>query len=39
MYFGVDFHPEPWVYAGTPEEPESRWQREVELMVEIGVNV
>jgi beta-galactosidase len=41
MYFGVDYYPEHWVYplAGTPEAPESRWQRDVELMVEAGVNV
>jgi beta-galactosidase len=41
MYFGVDYYPEHWVYpyAGTPEEPESRWARDVELMVEAGVNV
>ncbi len=41
MYFGVDYHPEHWVYpyAGTPENPEARWQRDIELMVEAGVNV
>ncbi len=41
MYFGVDYHPEHWVYpyAGTAEEPESRWKRDVELMVDAGVNV
>lgn len=41
MYFGVDYHPEHWVfpYAGTAENPEARWQRDVELMVEAGVNV
>lgn len=41
MYFGVDYHPEHWVYpyAGTEEEPESRWKRDVELMVDAGVNV
>jgi beta-galactosidase len=41
MYFGVDYHPEHWVYpyAGTPDEPEARWKRDVELMVEAGVNV
>ncbi len=41
MYFGVDFYPEHWVYplAGTPDAPESRWARDVELMVEAGVNV
>jgi beta-galactosidase len=41
MYFGVDYYPEHWVYpyAGTPEQPEARWQRDVELMVEASVNV
>ena len=40
MYFGVDYHPEHWVYpyAGTPEQPESRWKRDIELMVAAGVN-
>jgi beta-galactosidase len=39
MYFGVDYHPEHWVYpyAGTKEKPESRWERDVELMVNAGV--
>ncbi len=41
MYFGVDYYPEHWVfpYAGTAEQPEARWKRDVELMVEAGVNV
>lgn len=41
MYFGVDYYPEHWVYpfGGTAEEPEGRWKRDVELMVEAGVNV
>jgi beta-galactosidase len=41
MFFGVDYYPEHWVwpYAGTAEEPEARWKRDVELMVEAGVNV
>lgn len=41
MYFGVDYHPEHWVYpyAGTPEEPEARWQRDAHLMVAAGINV
>lgn len=40
MYFGVDYYPEHWVhpYAGLPEDPEARWARDVELMVEAGVN-
>ena len=41
MYFGVDYYPEHWVYPydGSPEHPEARWERDVELMVEAGVNV
>ncbi|MBC8001169.1 MAG: beta-galactosidase [Opitutaceae bacterium] len=41
MYFGVDYHPEHWVYpyAGTPEHPEERWIRDIELMVAAHVNV
>jgi len=41
MYFGVDYHPEHWVYpyAGTAEKPESRWERDAQLMVAAGVNV
>ncbi|HWD18119.1 MAG TPA: beta-galactosidase [Verrucomicrobiae bacterium] len=41
MYFGADYHPEHWVfpYAGTAEEPESRWKRDIELMVGAGINV
>ena len=41
MYFGVDYYPEHWVYpyGGTAEAPESRWERDVELMVQAGVNV
>jgi beta-galactosidase len=41
MYFGVDYHPEHWVYpyAGTPENPEARWERDAQLMVAAGVNV
>ena len=41
MYFGVDYHPEQWVfpYAGTKENPESEWEKDVELMVAAGVNV
>ena len=38
MYFGVDYHPEHWVYpyAGTAELPESRWATDVDLMVDAG---
>ena len=41
MYFGVDYHPEHWVYpfAGTREDPEARWRRDAELMAAAGVNV
>jgi len=41
MYFGVDYYPEHWVYPydGTPEHPEARWERDVELMLDAGVNV
>ena len=41
MYFGTDYHPEHWVYplAGTPEEPESRWEVDAQLMVQAGMNV
>jgi beta-galactosidase len=41
MYFGVDYYPEHWVfpYAGTAEAPESRWEEDVQLMLEAGVNV
>ena len=41
MYFGVDYHPEHWVYpyAGTPENPEERWERDAQLMVAAGINV
>ena len=41
MYFGVDYHPEQWVYpyGGTKQKPESAWERDAELMQKIGVNV
>jgi beta-galactosidase len=41
MYFGVDYHPEQWVYpyGGTAEKPESSWERDAELMVKAGINV
>ncbi len=41
MYFGVDYHPEQWVfpYGGTAETPEAEWQHDVELMVKAGINV
>lgn len=41
MYFGVDYHPEQWVYpyGGTSEAPEAAWERDIELMQRAGVNV
>jgi len=41
MWFGVDYHPEHWVFPhdGTADDPEGRWRRDVELMLEAGVNV
>ncbi len=41
MYFGVDYHPEHWVYpyAGTPEEPESAGNANAHLMGAAGINV
>lgn len=41
MYFGVDYHPEQWVYpyGGTAEDPEAAWERDAELMASAGVNV
>src|SRR6476619_6773465 len=41
MYFGADYHPEHWIYpfAGTPEQPEGRWERDAELMAQAGFNV
>ena len=41
MYFGVDYHPEQWVYpyGGTEQNREAAWQRDVEMMAAAGVNV
>jgi beta-galactosidase len=41
MYFGADYHPEHWVYplGGTAEEPEARWEKDAQLMVQAGLNV
>ncbi len=41
MYFGVDYHPEQWVfpYGGTAENPEAAWEQDAQLMVKAGVNV
>jgi len=40
MYLGTDYYPEHWVYpyAGTPEQPEARWERDAELMVAAGIS-
>jgi beta-galactosidase len=40
MYFGADYYPEHWVfpYAGSAEEPESRWERDAQLMFAAGIN-
>ncbi len=41
MFFGVDYHPEQWVYpyGGTAEDPEAAWKRDMELMQSAGINV
>jgi beta-galactosidase len=41
MYFGVDYHPEQWVYpyGGTKENPEAEWSKDVDMMVAAGINV
>ena len=41
MYFGVDYHPEQWIYpyGGTADKPEAAWEQDAALMVEAGVNV
>lgn len=41
MYFGADYYPEHWVfpYAGTEEQPESRWEQDAQLMFGAGINV
>ena len=41
MQLGSDYYPEHWVYpyAGTPEAPESRWERDAELMVAAGLGI
>jgi beta-galactosidase len=41
MYFGVDYHPEQWVYpfGGNPDNPEATWQRDAELMQAAGISV
>jgi beta-galactosidase len=41
MYFGVDYHPEQWVYpyGGTADKPEAAWEKDAELMHNAGINV
>lgn len=41
MYFGVDYHPEQWVYpySGTADNPEAAWERDAQMMFSAGVNV
>lgn len=41
MYFGVDYHPEQWVYpyGGTADNPEGAWENDAELMQKAGINV
>jgi beta-galactosidase len=41
MYFGVDYHPEQWVfpYDGSAENPEAAWERDADLMFRAGINV
>jgi beta-galactosidase len=40
MHLGTDYYPEHWVHplAGSSDAPESRWQRDAQLMVEAGMN-
>ena len=41
MYFGVDYHPEHWVfpYGGTAEKPEAQWVQDAQLMAAAGFNI
>ena len=41
MYFGVDYHPEQWVYpyAGSSDNPEAAWERDAQMMASAGINV
>lgn len=41
MYFGVDYYPEHWIYpyAGSPDSPEARWEKDIGMMIAAGVNV
>jgi beta-galactosidase len=40
MYFGVDYHPEQWVfpYGGTDADPEAAWAEDIEKMQRAGIN-
>ena len=41
MYFGVDYHPEQWVYpyGGSSDKPEAAWERDAQMMASAGINV
>ena len=41
MFFGVDYHPEQWVfpYGGSRDNPEGAWEQDIEMMQAAGVNV
>jgi beta-galactosidase len=41
MYFGVDYHPEHWVYpyGGSSDDPEACWKEDARLMSAAGINV
>lgn len=41
MYFGVDYHPEQWVYpyGGNADNPEAAWERDAQMMASAGINV
>lgn len=41
MNYGVDYYPEHWIYpyAGTAEDPTSRWEQDASLMAGAGFNV
>lgn len=41
MYFGVDYHPEQWVYpyGGSPDQPEATWEKDAATMAAAGINV
>lgn len=41
MYFGVDYHPEQWVYpyGGSADNPEATWEKDAATMAAAGINV